>query len=386
MTQTIPLGAFVSQRLSVALEDQLYQIVIRTLGEKGLFFSLYRNGDPVILNVACYDRTWLVRSRYLGMDGDFLFIDMQGTQDPEINGLGSRYILTYFTLDEITEKMLNETLKQRRLEVEFILGPDRKTHIQKVFNGLGNTLCLKGYRITATVESTGGDSGCSATVRVYNISMQDMNILSTFGAPEGSVNNTKMCLYAGNVGEGPMSLVYEGYITEAYVDMNTAPDISLYVASNTAGLIKVMDHPSPPPPFSYRGEIAVTTVMQQLAQKASLHFNGNGVNTILRNPYLHGSLYDQIKKCAKTAHVEWIIEKGELAIWPSEGGFRKSNLTEISSLTGMKGYPSIKQNNIHLTTLLNPNLIFYQNIQVNSRYIGRSKWRVDDQQAQSCNA
>lgn len=289
MTQVIPLGAFASQRLSIALQDQFYQIVVRTLGEKGLFFNLYRNGDPVILNVACYDRTWLLRSRYLGMNGDFLFIDMQGKQDPEINGLGSRYILTYFTLDEITEKkMLNETLKQRRLEVEFILGSGLDSYMKQIANGLENPLYLKGHRITATVISDGGDSGCSADVRIYNVSMQAMNVLSTFGVPDNSVNKTKMYLYAGNVDEKPMSLVYEGYITEAYIDMNTAPDISLVVASNTAVLARMTESL----PFSYRGEIAVTTVMQQLAQKASLRFNGNGVNTILRNPYLHGSLYD----------------------------------------------------------------------------------------------
>lgn len=271
--------------------------------------------------------------------------------------------------------MLNETLKQRRLEVEFILGSGLDSYMKQIANGLENPLYLKGHRITATVISDGGDSGCSADVRIYNVSMQAMNVLSTFGVPDNSVNKTKMYLYAGNVGEKPMSLVYEGYITEAYIEMNTAPDISLVVASNTAALARMTESL----PFSYRGEIAVTTVMQQLAQKASLRFNGNGVNTILRNPYLHGSLYDQIKKCAEVANVEWIIEKGELAIWPSKGGFRKSNFTEISSLTGMKGYPNIQQNNIHLNTLLNPNLIFCQNIQVYSDVVdaANGEWTIN---------
>lgn len=271
--------------------------------------------------------------------------------------------------------MLNETLKQRRLEVEFILGSGLDSYMKQISNGLENPLYLKGHRITATVTSEGGDSGCSADVRIYNISMQAMNVLSTFGVPDNSVNKTKMYLYARNVGEEPKSLVYEGYITEAYIDMNTAPDISLHVKSNTAALTRMTNSL----PFSYRGEIAVTTVMQQLAQKASLRFNGNGVNTILRNPYLHGSLYDQIKKCAEAVKIPWIIEKGELAIWPKEGGFRKSNITEISSLTGMKGYPSIQQNNIILNTLLNPNLIFCQKIQVHSDVVdaANGEWTIN---------
>lgn len=271
--------------------------------------------------------------------------------------------------------MLNETLKQRRLEVKFILGSDLDTYIKQIFYGLEKRLRLKGYHITATVESAGGDSGCSANIHIYNISMQAMNILSTFGAPRDSVNSTKICLYAGNVDEEPMSLVYEGYITDAYIDMSTAPDISLSITSNSSALVKL----TKADPFSYRGEIAVTTIMQQLAQKASLRFNGNGVNTILRNPYLHGSLYDQIKKCAKSANVEWIIENGELAIWPSKDGFRKSNFTEISSLTGMIGYPSLLTDGLHLRTIFNPNLIFCQNIQVYSDVLDavNGEWTID---------
>lgn len=271
--------------------------------------------------------------------------------------------------------MLNETLKQRRLEVEFILGQDPDTHKQKVFNGLENRLYLKGYRIDATIESAGGASGCSASVLIYNISMQDMNVLSTLGAPVGSVNVTKMRLYAGNVDEEPIALVYEGYITKAYIDMSTAPDVSLSVTSNSSALASM----TVAQPFSYRGEIAVTTIMQQLAQKASLRFNGNGVNTILRNPYLHGSLRDQIKKCAEMAGIGWIIENRELAIWPRYG-FRKSNFTEISSLTGMVGYPSLLKDGLHLSSIFNPDLIFYQNIQVysNTLVVANGEWTINN--------
>lgn len=270
--------------------------------------------------------------------------------------------------------MLNNTLKQRRLEVEFILGQDRNTHTQKVFNGLENALYLKGYRISASVASAGGDSGCSANVRIYNVPMQDMNVLSTFGAPVGSVNAAKMRLYAGNVDEEPMSLVYEGYITEAHIEMASVPDVSLSVTSNSSALASM----TATQPFSYRGGIAVTTIMQQLAQKASLRFNGNGVDTILYNPYLDGSLRDQIQKCAEMAGIGWIIEAGELAIWPRYG-FRKSNFTEISSMTGMVGYPTLMRDSLYLRNIFNPNLIFYQNIQVHSDILGAAngEWTIN---------
>lgn len=37
----------------------------------------------------------LVNRQYLGFVGDFMFVDTQGTSDPEFDGLGSRYVLLY---------------------------------------------------------------------------------------------------------------------------------------------------------------------------------------------------------------------------------------------------------------------------------------------------
>ncbi len=44
----------------------------------------------------------------------------------------------------------------------------------------------------------------------------------------------------------------------------------------------------------------------------------------------------------------------------------------------MKGYPSIQQNKIILNTLLNPNLIFCQNIQVHSDVVdaANGEWTI----------
>ena len=45
----------------------------------------------------CLNEVGLVRESYLGFVGQLVFVDMQGSSDPTYDGLGSRYLLTYWT-------------------------------------------------------------------------------------------------------------------------------------------------------------------------------------------------------------------------------------------------------------------------------------------------
>jgi hypothetical protein len=62
------------------------------------FFDLYIGATLIIAGVRCQDRNLLVRDSYLGLVGDFSFLDTQGTSDPIPTGLGSRFLLTYWQM------------------------------------------------------------------------------------------------------------------------------------------------------------------------------------------------------------------------------------------------------------------------------------------------
>jgi hypothetical protein len=92
----IPLNAAPSQTLTVPLSGQPVQLNI-TQRSTGLFMDVILNGTMILSQVACLNANLIVRNTYFGFVGDFAFYDTQGLTDPVYAGLGSRYILVYFT-------------------------------------------------------------------------------------------------------------------------------------------------------------------------------------------------------------------------------------------------------------------------------------------------
>lgn len=93
--QVIPLTSVASQSFTIQLNGQncainLYQ------KNTGLFFDLTIDSTPIVTSMICLNAVGLVRESYLGFTGQLVFIDTQGTDNPDYTGLGSRYILTYW--------------------------------------------------------------------------------------------------------------------------------------------------------------------------------------------------------------------------------------------------------------------------------------------------
>jgi hypothetical protein len=75
----------------------------------GLFLDLIVNGVPIVTAVRMLDRTRLLLDRtYLGVVGDFMFLDVQGTGPPTFSGsppyytgLGSQFLLLYLEASDL---------------------------------------------------------------------------------------------------------------------------------------------------------------------------------------------------------------------------------------------------------------------------------------------
>jgi hypothetical protein len=98
--QVIPTQPIPNQTLQVQLGGQPCTIDIMQYSF-GLFVTLYVGGSLVIAGVLAENFNPIVRSRYLGFAGDFVFQDMQGKTDPIFTGLGSRYVLLYLTPEDL---------------------------------------------------------------------------------------------------------------------------------------------------------------------------------------------------------------------------------------------------------------------------------------------
>lgn len=96
----VPLSPLPAQIVNVTLSNQVCQIEV-TQKFYGVFLDLYVNNTLIIGGVICQNLNPIVRQRYLGFNGDLMFVDTQGSADPEYAGLGERYQLLYLSADEV---------------------------------------------------------------------------------------------------------------------------------------------------------------------------------------------------------------------------------------------------------------------------------------------
>ena len=90
----VPIKPLPNQTLQVQLAGQAVSLNIYQLAY-GLFVDVLLNNAPVINGVIAQNLNRIVRSLYLGLVGDFVFVDTQGDEDPVYTGLGSRFLLVY---------------------------------------------------------------------------------------------------------------------------------------------------------------------------------------------------------------------------------------------------------------------------------------------------
>jgi hypothetical protein len=97
--QTIPLLPIPSQIVKAILENQNCQISIYQK-QGNIFVDVNVDGTDFVVAVIGLNVVPIVCREYLGFQGNLLFIDSQGSNDPTYEGLGNRYNLVYLTAEE----------------------------------------------------------------------------------------------------------------------------------------------------------------------------------------------------------------------------------------------------------------------------------------------
>lgn len=92
----IPTSPVPNQLISVTLGTQNCTIAIYAKST-GLFCDVSVNNTLIIGGVICLNGVKIVRDAYLGFIGDLGFFDLQGTDDPTYAGLGTQFVLVYFS-------------------------------------------------------------------------------------------------------------------------------------------------------------------------------------------------------------------------------------------------------------------------------------------------
>lgn len=254
-----------------------------------------------------------------------------------------------------TGQVSGNSFTKKLIDVTFKLG-------QGSFGTAGtDTVKLSGLRCSATIIKAGGQSMSMANVRVWGMTLEMMNKLSTLGLFVTQVRRNVLIVEAGDEQAG-MSVVFEGTIQDAWADFGGMPDVP-FVVQAFAGLEEAI---KPVPPTSYRGPTDVATIMLSLANQMGLAFENTGVQgVVLADPYFPGTAREQALRVAAAANINMSIDVGKLAIWP-KGKERGSQVPVISPETGMIGYPSYTSKGVVVRSLYNPNVAFGSKIQINS--------------------
>ena len=95
MATLIPLQAIPAQTFSTTTDAGDTLKISLYSRSTGLFADVACNGVDVARGVQCVHGGVLVKSPYLGMVGNLLMLDLQGTEDPQVSGLGTRWVMAY---------------------------------------------------------------------------------------------------------------------------------------------------------------------------------------------------------------------------------------------------------------------------------------------------
>ncbi len=243
---------------------------------------------------------------------------------------------------------------RRRIRVQIQL-------IGDTFDGGADSLELEGLRARATVQATVGGATSfqgQAQIRLNGMRGEDMAKLSTLGLTAGLYQKNLITILAGDDVAG-MSQIFSGSIYAAYVDYNSMPDVGVEISAAQTAQIQQ----APIAASSYKGALAVATMLQGIAANAGLSFVNAGVTAVLSNHAVGGSASAQISDICQAANVSYDIRDNTLTIWPA-GGMRDDEIIEVSAQQGMIGYPMYTAQGIDVVTEFNPNVVLGRRMSV----------------------
>lgn len=105
----VPLQPVPYQRVAIQLGGQACLIWVYQQST-GLFVDLTKNGDAVVYGVIGQNNNRIVRDAYLGFNGDLVFLDTQGAEDPSYTGLGARFFLGWLEPAEVEPLVIEGSL------------------------------------------------------------------------------------------------------------------------------------------------------------------------------------------------------------------------------------------------------------------------------------
>jgi hypothetical protein len=233
-----------------------------------------------------------------------------------------------------------------------------------------------GLRAAASIQATEGVIGVTAQVKIWGLSMDQMNNFSsdTPSSVSSDIPDANLVIEAGDLGQ-PLVKVIDAPIWASYIDLSGSPD-SCFVVSCTG----IEDLATPIAAQSQPGAQNAEDLIANVCAAGSLTFdNSAGAHGVLRNQTTYGSPLRQIATIANAARFRWKISGKTVSIWPQNGAV-DDVVVDVGPNTDPKmvGYPTYWVNGIYVTSLFNQQVQIGRQMKVVGSSIPKAngKWQI----------
>lgn len=228
----------------------------------------------------------------------------------------------------------------------------RITLAQTTFANGSNQVTFNGFRAVVDVTMAGWHTNGSSVMRIWGLSQDIMNAVTTLTWAPLSVNERNY-VEVWAVDGGVETLVFKSDIVNAWGDYSAMPDVCLFIQTSTCYNLQVM----PAQPTSYNEAVSIEAVLRQLANKMGLilEVTSSVSKMTIDRPYLQGSLVDQLRQLINATDLRYALTADILSVFTKDEYRSGSELVPvISEKTGLIGYPMFDNNGVNFKCLYNP--------------------------------
>lgn len=240
---------------------------------------------------------------------------------------------------------MNTSFVNRQLRVTLILAGGNTLFP----NTNSNTLTLTDMKISAKVQSVARQA-TQMSLKIYGMTGPDMNALTVAWANPPVVLNHLVKLEAA-VGSG-WTQIFNGTIIEAQPQFSAAPDVYFSILGRTGYFAQI----NPAPPTTYKGAVPIATIVKTLAAAMGLNFTDGGTTGVLTNPYLGGTLYDQMRQACASTNTDFYVQGETLLICDSQRPNTKvvQPAVILNEGSGLIGYPVYDRAGLDVAAVFDP--------------------------------
>jgi hypothetical protein len=243
-----------------------------------------------------------------------------------------------------------KSFTKKVIELQIILGQGDFGGAPGEAGVSGNTRTIMGLPVEAEIKKPGLPDKNSASIKVTNLRYEDMEQLTMLAFKPLELKKNMIRVRAGDDG-GDLSVAFEGEISSASADFNTAPDVVMKFEAQS-GIYPQLKAAGP---VSVAGEASAAQLIEQQATEMGYKFENQGVSGSVRNAVFNGSPMKKAQDIAAQVGCEMIVDDGIIIIM-KPGAARQGNAVLLTRDTGMIGYPTFNQDGIVCRCLYNPEL------------------------------